>query len=131
MDNADAEGVPESYADSTSIGEIRFACEAVDNNENCSTSDVSHQETSCRRSRSSRNYATGQKRRKKWRGRVEEQEYAPCSSLLEMPTQEFSHVPVGCLEDHVRLISFFPLLVKSSIYRLIILFSYSGIKTFI
>ncbi|XP_074556955.1 uncharacterized protein LOC141812903 isoform X2 [Curcuma longa] len=101
VDNADAEGVPESYADSTSIGEIRFACEAVDNNENCSTSDVTHQETSCRRSRSSRNYATGQKRRKKWRGRVEEQEYAPCSSLLEMPTQEFSHVPVGCLEDHV------------------------------
>ncbi|XP_042473037.1 uncharacterized protein LOC122055597 isoform X2 [Zingiber officinale] len=102
VDNADAEGVPESYADSTSIGEIRFACEVVDNNENCSTSDITHQETSCRRSRSGRNYATGQKRRKKWRGRVEEQEYAPCSSLMEMPTQEILHVPVGCLEDSVQ-----------------------------
>ncbi|XP_074582012.1 uncharacterized protein LOC141838436 isoform X1 [Curcuma longa] len=101
--NADAEGVPESHADSTSIGEIRFACEVVDNNENCSTSDVTYQDTSCRRSWSSRNYATGQKRRKKWRGRVEEQEYAASASLPEIPTQEISHgQPVGYLEDTVE-----------------------------
>ncbi|XP_042385294.1 uncharacterized protein LOC121976936 isoform X1 [Zingiber officinale] len=103
VDNADAEGVPESHADSTSICEIRFAFEVVDNNENCSTSDVTHQDTSCRRSWSSRNYATGQKRRKKWRGRVEEQEYSPSSSSLPgIPTQEISHGPIGYLEDTVQ-----------------------------
>ncbi|WOL01120.1 hypothetical protein Cni_G09834 [Canna indica] len=86
VNNADAEGVPESYADSTNIGESRFACEMIDNHENCSTSEVNHQETCCRRSRRSRNYAIGQRRRKRWRGRVDDLEYAA----------------VDCVEDTVQ-----------------------------
>lgn len=73
------ENVQESNADITNkaglVMETRFANEATNlEREDCSTSDVTNQESgySSRRLRRSRNHASGvTRRRKRWRGRVE------------------------------------------------------------
>ncbi|CAL9138879.1 unnamed protein product [Musa acuminata var. zebrina] len=102
VNNADAEGFPESYADVISIGESRFASEVINNHENCSISDVNNQETCYRRLRRSRNYSTGHRRRKRWRGRVEELEYSPRSSVLGIPKPEVLGWPPRGSEDTIQ-----------------------------
>ncbi|URD85619.1 CTLH [Musa troglodytarum] len=102
VNNADAEGFPESYADAISIGESRFASEVINNHENCSVSDVNNQDTCYRRLRRSRNYSTGHRRRKRWRGRVEELEYSPCSSVPGLPKPEVMGWPPRSSEDTIQ-----------------------------
>ncbi|KAL6642994.1 hypothetical protein ACP70R_021175 [Stipagrostis hirtigluma subsp. patula] len=63
--------------------ETRLDCEMSNNqNGDCSTSDVAHQESWSRRLRRVRSSTPGQRRRKRWRGRVNDLDYA-CESSLD------------------------------------------------
>ncbi|KAM0948876.1 putative CTLH/CRA to LisH motif domain-containing protein [Dioscorea sansibarensis] len=88
------EGVQESHVDIVSTQnndvEMRSADEITGAHGDCSTSDVSHQVRHYRRLRRSRNNATGQRRRKRWRGRIERFEAAPDVDSTKSILQEFT-----------------------------------------
>ncbi|XP_020104728.1 uncharacterized protein LOC109721488 [Ananas comosus] len=97
------ESAQESKVDANSKqelnGDIRFACDVGNENEDCSTSDVSHQETCSRRLRRSRDHASRQRRRKRWRGRVENLEYAFDTPLPEATKQDLVSSTLDTSED--------------------------------
>lgn len=103
MNNADTGGARETYADAASmrgIDDTRCSYELTNNNEDCSTSDVNHQETCSRSLRRSRNHATGQRRRKRWRGRIEKLELD--ASFHEFDKQESLCPALPSSEDTLR-----------------------------
>ncbi|XP_010916642.1 uncharacterized protein [Elaeis guineensis] len=103
VNNADTGGARETYADAASmrgIDDTRFTYEVTNNNDDCSTSDVNHQETCSRRLRRSRNHPTGQRRRKRWRGRIEKLELD--TSFPEFNKQESLCPALPSSEDTLR-----------------------------
>ncbi|KAF0892807.1 hypothetical protein E2562_017763 [Oryza meyeriana var. granulata] len=63
--------------------ETRIECEMTNNqNEDCSTSDIAHHGSWSRRLRRVRSNTSGQRRRKRWRGRVDDLDYA-CETSLD------------------------------------------------
>lgn len=79
VSNAHTNGSPEDNADGNSIQgtdvEVRYACEATSNYEDCSTSG-SHQSGIPKVLQRSRNYTIGERsKRKRWRGRQDDEEY--------------------------------------------------------
>ncbi|KAL6883369.1 hypothetical protein ACP4OV_010783 [Aristida adscensionis] len=63
--------------------ETRLDCEMTNNqNGDCSTSDVNHHDSWSRRLRRVRSSTSGQRRRKRWRGRVDDLDY-DCESSLD------------------------------------------------
>lgn len=104
VNDADNGGARETFADAASMQGVdvdtRLACEVTNNNEDCSTSDVNHQETCSRRLRRSRNHATGQRRRKRWRGRIEKLELD--ASFPELNKKESMWPVLHGSEDMLR-----------------------------
>ncbi|KAJ0981526.1 hypothetical protein J5N97_009781 [Dioscorea zingiberensis] len=70
--------------------EMRSAYDTTETPGDCSTSDINHQVKYCRRLRRSRSHATGQRRRKRWRGRIESFEATPDLDSTNLNVQKLA-----------------------------------------
>jgi hypothetical protein len=94
--------------------ETQLACEMANNqNGDCSTSDITRDDSLSRRLRRVRSSTSGQRRRKRWRGRVDDLDYA-CEALLDVnkhdslsPSLDMDEDTV--VEQQVNFIIHFPL----------------------
>jgi len=76
-------------------------CEMANNqNGDCSTSDISRDDSWSRRLRRVRSSTSGQRRRKRWRGRVDDLDYA-CEALLDANKHDSSSPALDMDEDNV------------------------------
>lgn len=85
VSNAHIDGSAENNMDANSTQgtdiELRYACESTSHCEDCSTSG-SHQPGISKILRRNRNYVTGERsKRKRWRGRQDDQYYISCVSF--------------------------------------------------
>ncbi|KAJ9177234.1 hypothetical protein P3X46_012472 [Hevea brasiliensis] len=92
MSNAHTDGSPENNVDmnSTTDAELRYSCESTSNCEDCSTSG-SNQTAVSKVLHRNRNYITGERsKRKRWRGRVDDQDYISGVSVHGCSKLDFS-----------------------------------------